>query len=333
MTSKFDDAMQPPQRPDEQPIQLAAPDISRYRAGNTGIDYVTRFDSGRPGPAVTVQALTHGNEICGAIALDWLLREEFRPSAGSLTVVFANIAAYSRWDPVDPHSSRFVEEDFNRIWGDDALQGPRDSIELRRARELRPVIDATDLLLDIHSMHEPCAPIMVCGATGNGGEKAAAYARRLGVPENLLVDTGHAAGLRMIERGPFGDPLDERTAILIECGQHWEAAAADVAIDTTLRFLELTGVAAPDFVRPRLRMALPARQRLITVTEAVVAKSTSFRFAAYYRGMEIIPTAGTPIGYDGDEVIRTPYDNTVLVMPSVAHLKPGTTVVRLGQLS
>ena len=320
-------------RPLERAIELSAPDISRYQAGNTGVDYVTRLDSGRPGPAVTVQALTHGNEICGAIALDWLLRENFRPRSGSLTLVFANIAAYARWDPADPDRSRFVEEDYNRVWGDDALTGPRDSVELRRARALQPVIDATDYLLDIHSMHEPCDPIMVCGVVGKGGEKSVAYARRVGVPGHLLMDTGHPTGLRMIERGAFGDPRDSRTAILIECGQHWEAAAADVAIDTTLRFLQLTGIAAPDFVQPRLRVTPPAHQHLITVTEPVVAKTRNFRFAEYYRGLEVIPKAGTPIGYDGDEVIRTPYDDAVLVMPSVAQLQPGTTVVRLGRIS
>ena len=29
--------------------------------------------------------------------------------------------------------------------------------------------------------------------------------------------------------------------------------------------------------------------------------------------------------------VRAPYDNTVLVMPSLAHVKPGTTMVRLGR--
>jgi hypothetical protein len=28
---------------------------------------------------------------------------------------------------------------------------------------------------------------------------------------------------------------------------------------------------------------------------------------------------------------RTPYDDCVMVMPSVRHLKPGTTMVRLGR--
>ena len=70
------------------PVELTAPDISSYRQGNTGIDYVTSFDSGRPGPHVLVCALTHGNELCGAIALDFLFRQSVRPKAGRLTLAF-----------------------------------------------------------------------------------------------------------------------------------------------------------------------------------------------------------------------------------------------------
>ena len=43
-------------------------DLTPYREGNTGIDYVHRFESGRPGPHVLVNALTHGNEFCGMVA-------------------------------------------------------------------------------------------------------------------------------------------------------------------------------------------------------------------------------------------------------------------------
>ena len=51
-------------------VELTAPDISAYRQSNVGIDYVTRLDSGKPGPHVIAQALTHGNELSGAITLD-----------------------------------------------------------------------------------------------------------------------------------------------------------------------------------------------------------------------------------------------------------------------
>ena len=313
--------------PERYSIDITPPDLSAYRAGNTGVDYVHVLDSGKPGPSVMVQALTHGNEFCGAIALDELLKQAIRPAQGTLTLAFANIAAYERFDPENPNRSRFVDEDYNRVWADEVLNGARDSVELRRARELRRFVDAADFLLDLHSMHEPCRPIMVCAKS----EKSVALSRRMGVPADLLLDTGHAAGLRMIERGPFSDPASPRTAILVECGQHWEKRAVDVALDTTLRFLTVTGAAEEAWAKSRLRLPLPPVQRLIRVTEAIVAQSMNFRFARPWKGLEVVPEAGTPVAYDGDKAWRTPYDNCVMVMPGTTHLKPGNTTVRLGR--
>ena len=313
------------------PIEITPPDIKPLAAGNTGVDYVHLFDAGRPGPTVMVQALTHGNEFCGALALQALLAERVQPLRGRLILAFANVEAFARFDFDDPDRSRYVDEDYNRVWADEALFGARDSIELRRARQLQPFVDQADLLLDLHSMHEPCRPIMVCGVAGQGGEKAIALSRRLGVPGDLLVDTGHPAGLRMIERGGFGDPASARTAVLIECGQHWERGAAEVAFDTLLRFLRAAGTVEAAWADARLRRPAAGMQRVIRVTEPVVAESMDFRFAGEYSGLEVIARAGTPIAYDGDRTWTTPYDDTVLVMPSLKHLKPGTTMVRLGR--
>lgn len=309
------------------PIQLQPPDLVPWREGGAGVDHVRVLDSGNPGPEVMVQALTHGNELCGAIALDYLLRERVAPRRGRLTLAFANVAAFARFDFADPDRSRFIDEDYNRVWADATLFGPRDSLELRRARELRPFVDAADYLLDLHSMHEPCRPIMVCGMIDKGAE----FARRIGVPADLLLDTGHPAGLRMRDRGGFGDPASPKCAALIECGQHWESRAADVAIDTTLRFLLATGMVEESWARPRLRLAAPAEQRLIRVTEPVVAETGNFRFARPWGGLEVVPRKGTPVAQDGDRVWTTPYDDCVMVMPSMTHLKPGNTMLRLGR--
>ncbi len=309
------------------PIELLAPDIAHWRAGGTGVDWVHVIDSGRPGPQVMVQALTHGNEICGAIALDWLLQQRFQPQCGRLTLAFANVEAYARFDPADPFPSRCVDEDYNRVWSDESLSGPGDSVELRRARQLRPFVDAAELLLDIHSMSEACSPLMVCGRV----DKNAAYARALGVPGHLLIDTGHPAGLRMVDRGGFGDPHSPKRALLIECGQHWERAAAAVAIDTLVRFLGLTGLAEPAWWQARLQVAQPQAQHLVRVTEAVVALSADFHFLVPAVGLSVIAEAGTAIAQDGEHVWTTPYDNAVLVMPGLRNLKPGGTAVRLGR--
>ena len=308
-------------------VELLAPDISRWKEGGSGVDWVHVFDSGKPGPKVLVQALTHGNEICGAIALDWLLSQAFRPQIGRLSLVFGNVQAYQRFNPADPFPSRYVDEDFNRVWGDDALLGSRDSTELRRARLLRPFVDEADCLLDIHSMSEACAPLMVCGTV----DKNADYAKALGMPAFLLIDTGHPAGLRMVERGGYGDPLSAKRALLIECGQHWERAAADVAVDCTVRFLGLTGLASVAWVDRHIRLPLPTRQRLVRVTEAVVARSKDFNFLMPTHGLQVVAAAGTPLAQDGDHIWLTPYDNCVLVMPGTQNLKAGGTAVRLGR--
>jgi len=309
------------------PVEVQPPDITKYKQGNTGIDYVRVIDSGRAGPTVMVQALTHGNEFCGAHALDYLLREQIKPNSGKLIVAFANVDAYARFDFDDPDASRYIDEDYNRVWADDVLFGPRDSVELRRARQLQPFVDTADFLLDIHSMHEPCRPIMVCGMV----DKHVELARKVGLPADLLLDTGHPAGVRMRDRGSFNDPASPRAAVLIECGQHWEKPAVDVAVDTMLRFLAAVGSVPFDSIKSRLKVKPPARQRVIRVTEPVVAKSMNFEFVVPIEGLGIVPKAGMPIARDGETVWSAPYDDTVLVMPSTRHLKPGNTQVRLGR--
>jgi len=73
------------------PIEISPPDIAPFKDGNTGVDYVHVLESGKAGPNVMVQALTHGNEFCGAIALKILFDEKITPEKGKLTLAFANV--------------------------------------------------------------------------------------------------------------------------------------------------------------------------------------------------------------------------------------------------
>ena len=115
------------------PIELTAPDITAYKVGNTGVDYVTTLDSDTPGPHVMVTAAVHGNEICGPIALDYFYQNDLRPRIGKLTLAFCNYEAYLGFDPEDPTVSRYVDEDFNRVWSEETLDGPTQTQELIRA--------------------------------------------------------------------------------------------------------------------------------------------------------------------------------------------------------
>lgn len=307
-------------------IELTPPDIGAYRAGNTGVPFATTFDSGRSGPHAMICAIVHGNELCGAIALDRLLQRDFRPRRGRLTLVFANPEAYGRFDPERPAASRFVDEDMNRVWSPEVLAGPRTSVEIGRARALRPLIDTVDTLLDLHSMQSECPPLILSGPSPKGRSLAAALAS----PAQIVADGGHAAGTRLRDYGGFSAPGDRRNALLAECGQHWRAETAAVASDIAYRFLVELGMAHIDDARPHLLPAPPAPDKWIDVTHAISATSGQCRMTGDYKGLDVIPAAGTVIAVDGGHDIRTPYDNCVLVMPA-RRMAAGQTAVRLGR--
>ena len=308
-------------------IEVAIPDVAPWSAGNTGIAYAWRFEGPADGPRVTVQALTHGNEVCGAIALDWLLRTGFRPSRGTLTLVFANIAAYEGFDPSDPFASRCLDEDFNRLWSEDTLDGPRHSRELQRARELRPLYDATDYLLDLHSMTDAAPALALAGPHPKG----VALARAIGMPQLIVSDTGHAAGKRLRDYAFFDDPDDPRSALLLECGQHWESASPVIAQQAMLRFLAHFGLVEPEFAREHVDSAPLPPQVAIQVTEAITIRSERFGFVLPVHNLQSVAQGGTLIARDGDREIRTPHDNCVLIMPT-RRPRPGETAVRLGRV-
>jgi len=307
-------------------IDVPFPRLDRWAAGNVGVPYVSTFVSDKDGPHVLLQALTHGNEVCGAIALDWLLRQEFRPSRGTLSVCFANVAAYQSFDRTDPYASRCIDEDFNRLWTLDVLDGKRQTADLARARELRPVYDRVDYLFDLHSMTDPCPPLAMAGRQ----RKGVALAKAIGIPEHIVIDSGHAAGRRLRDYAFFDDDADPRTALLIECGQHWEQAAPAVAKQTTLRFLRHFGMADADFLDANLDHSPSPPQKVIEVTTAITIGSNDFAFAIPARGLAVVPKGGTLLARDGNGEVRTPYDNCVLIMPT-RRPKKGETAVRLGR--
>jgi predicted deacylase len=318
------------------PVELAAPDIRRWQRSNTGVDYVHTFGSGQPGPHVMVNAITHGNEICGAIVVDRLLERAttgaLRPLLGTLTLSFANVDAYARFAASDPYATRFVDEDFNRVWSAERLDGPRQSVELTRARAMRPIVERVDFLFDIHSMLETSPPVMICGPLAKG----IALSRELGLPEWIVADKGHANGTRMRDFGGFGDAKSPKNALLVECGQHWEKRAEAVAWASTWRFLACVGSVTPDLADAEVAASgipLPEETRVVQVTEAVVATTDQFRFARPFGGMEIVASKGDLIATDGALEVRAPYDNCVLVMPVPFNIKQGLTTVRLGRVA
>lgn len=314
------------------PFEISPPDMGPWLAGNTGTPGVWQWTASEPGRRVMVSALVHGNELCGAWAVRDLLARGLRPRRGTLTVVLANLEAFARFNPQRPHVSRCVHTDMNRLWGD--MPWRRDGTELasehRRVLELQPHVEASDWLLDLHSMHEPGPPLALTGPLAHHASQAAA----LGLGALRVADPGHKAGVRLRDHGRFGRAdAPDAFALLVECGYHGARASVAVARDALARFLDLSGVVdAPDIPADWRQPHAHGSGPLLVVTDAVtVAPHAVPAFTQPWKSGDRIAKAGTLIGWNAALPVITPYDDCVLVMPTLLHARPGATLVRFAR--
>jgi predicted deacylase len=300
-------------------LELLPRELGPYREGNTGVDWVHRFASGKAGPHVLVNALTHGNEFCGMVAATHLLDTGVRPKIGTLTVSFANVQAYESFDLADPLKSRLLVHNLNRIWSREWLEGSDDSPELERARELRPVVAAADHILDIHSTAQPVQPFWVYPAY----ERNARAALAIGVPGiHLVMPAGMTTGTPLIQHGLHGTPGHDGVALVAECGQHFQRASGELAVEVTMRFLAHFGLVDAD---PSWPPTPPARRYELLATPVI--KTGQVKFARPVAGLETF-AKGELIVTDGDEEVRAPCDDCTIFMPARVHI-PGRELVYL----
>ncbi len=294
-------------------LEVLPRDLSAYRAGNTGIDYVHRFESGQPGPHVLINALTHGNEICGMVAATYLLDQGVRPKIGTLTISFAHVEAYEAFRQDDPFANRQIVHNLNRIWSDEWLDGPQDSPELRRARILRPVVAVADHILDIHSTSEDVVPFWVYPDYPRNGDAALAIGALGRVTTHLVMPSGLGSGTPLIQHGRHGQAdSNAGVAMVVECGQHFKQAAADVATATALDFLAHFGL----IDAPEPAPARPAPQRRLALLQTRMVQTPEFRFARSLKGFDVF-AKDELIATDGDAgEIRAPCDDCTIMMPA-----------------
>ncbi len=287
-------------------IEVMPRDLSAYRLGNVGVDFVHRFDSGVPGPHVLINALTHGNEFCGMVAACHLLDAGVRPLRGTLTVSFANVAAYETFDPARPFDSRQITHNFNRIWSEEWLDGTQDSVELRRARAMRDVVAQADHILDIHSTSQDVVPFWVYPAFARNARVASALAAPA---VHLVMPQGLGSGTPVIQHGLHGQAdSNAGVALVVECGQHFKQNTAALAIQVTLDFLGHFGL------MDRTVSAPPAPRRFELLSTHVVAHA-DFHFTRPVIGFETF-AKGELIAVDGEQPIHAPCDDCTLFMPT-----------------
>ena len=193
----------------------------------------------------------------------------------------------------------------NRIWSAEWLEGEEDSPELRRARELRPVVAAADHILDLHSTSQEVEPFWVYPAFRRNAEAALAIGRP---SVHLVMPQGLGSGTPVIQHGRHGDAAsDAGVALVAECGQHFRQATSDLAVEVTLDFLAHFGL-----IEARAPAAAKPPQRRYELLQTYVIRTPEFRFSRPVVGFETF-AQGELIATDGDTEIRAPEDCTILM--------------------
>ena len=113
------------------------------------------------------------------VAVCHLLDSGVRPKIGTLTLSFANVAAYETFDPEQPFESRQITHNLNRIWSSAlARRRAKTASSCAAPAAMRPAVAAADHILDIHSTSQDVVPFWVYPAFARNAAVAGALPRR-----------------------------------------------------------------------------------------------------------------------------------------------------------
>lgn len=202
---------------------------------------ITRFESLIPGPHLVVFGAVHGNETCGTEAIRRLMNElsdRMALSKGTLTCVpICNPKAFEM-------GTRFYQRNLNRaLYVKESPTHYEDFID----PVLCGLLDRADVLLDLHSYESQGGPF---GFLGKTSAREIDYCRSLGI-DNFVYGWSDAFGkVEADPRDNMGTVEYARSvgcmATTIECGQHRNKDAADIAYRTILHALRHLGMISPE---------------------------------------------------------------------------------------
>jgi predicted deacylase len=287
-----------------------------------------QYGGQQPGSRLIVTGAVHGNETCGTKAIRRVLQQL---EDGMLTVRRGSVTFVPVTNPLAfVKGKRAGERNLNRNLF--PHPDPQD-FEDRVANWLCPLLAQHDVLLDLHSFNAAGEPFVMVGPRNNNGSlepfqheaQERALARRLGV--RRFVDgwlrtygagvqrrIADSSALQTVLRYGVGTTEYMRSvgayALTLECGQHEDPQAQEVAyraIMNTLAFLGMIDAPPPEPVAPERMEALS----MVAVYDKQHADDTFSRnwssFDPVRQGEEIGRRAdGTPVLADFDGRILFP---------------------------
>ena len=284
-----------------------------------------------PGPRLLVLGAVHGNEVSGTKGIAQVIEAI---DSGTLAIERGSVTFVPITNPLAYKLERRIgDRNLNRNMAPSAI--PQD-FEDRIANVLCPLMEAHDVLLDLHSFHTGGAPFVLIGPQDNRGtlepfahaaaemqlalhtgpyrivegwleayargvkRRAASAASTTTRSQSLVINPNYGVGTTeyMRSRGGY--------AVTLECGQHDDpngVAVARHAIEQTLALLGITSTP--------LDTATTERQilRLVDVTDC---EDPQDAFAREWQSFDAVQS-GDVIGTRfGGQTVRAPADGFVV---------------------
>ncbi|MBS0343655.1 MAG: succinylglutamate desuccinylase/aspartoacylase family protein [Proteobacteria bacterium] len=297
------------------------------------------FAALQPGPRLMVLGGVHGNETCGSVGIERVVAQI---DSGELSLLRGQLTLVPVANPLARRQlTREGERNLNRNFRpSSAGQAPAD-YEARITDLLCPLLDRHEVLLDLHSFQSAGEAFAMIGPRDNAGTlepfaraaeegRLALHLRTPRVVEGWLDI--YAAGLAQRQRAgiaveegaiDFGRGTNEymRTrggyGVTLECGQHDDPAAPEVAYQAILATLRLLQMLPPE--PDQAPPPAPQLLRLASVTDRLHADDQFVRDWATFD-----PVArGEPIGERADGSLVQAPDDGYIVFPNDEAL-PGT---------
>ncbi len=247
------------------------------------------------GPHFLIFGGIHGNEVCGQLALDRLHGEL---DSGLIRLKKGTLDFVPRCNPgASPHH-RYLEKNLNNIFR--TIANPT-AYEETLIPELLPLIDACDVLLDIHSFPSPGKPFVFQDYMD---DTSRAFAENCGL-DFIVMDWFSL--VREPDRAEPGNYAHDRGKIstTIECGKNDDPASIDMAYHAIRSSLAHLGMV--DYDAPRTPV-----QR-VSVKE-IVMRPAQFSFTGAWKNFDFIQKGTAIAAHDRTgEPLRAPYDSYILL--------------------
>ncbi len=269
---------------------------------------IFEIDSGHAGLHLIVTGGVHGNEPCGVLAVQRVLREI---EQGIITIKHGKVSFVPICNPrARAQNVRQTERNLNRMMfpkpDPKAYEDHLDNV-------LCPLFDTADVLLDLHSCHSQSQPFIFLGACD---AENAEYALALGVSHFVHgfadalgdatagIDPKFAMGTTEYTRAQGG------MALTLECGSHLDETAPEVGYQAILRVLRYLGVSHVDQTLIREQQSI--ERHCIKMTQAFI-KEEDGQFAKELQNFTTVQAGEVLATYESGRSIIAPADGYIIL--------------------